>query len=117
MVIISFSCKTSKILPRIFCRHFRHCAPIIPTPGGKSAYIMYQFVRPGHIVEIPITARDINILRAAGWVMVAVNVTPCVCDIKRATTCVHLARRVIGMHAPWILRPDALYRRIRKMHN
>ncbi len=115
MVIISFSRKTSKIMPRIFCKKFRHCAPIIPTPGGVQPYVMHQFVRPGHVVKIPLTVRDMNMLRAAGWVMVAVNVVPHTDDMRGAKTCVQLARRAIGWrNRIWIQRPDALYRSIRK---
>ena len=49
MIIIAFSNKTSKLLPRLFCKKFKHVAPIVI---GNSQITMYQFVRRGEIAKI-----------------------------------------------------------------
>ena len=110
MVIIAFSNKTSKIVPRIFCRHFRHCAPII---RDKKNLVMYQFVKHGNVVQINLHPRDINILRAHGWEFVYVPN-----DIKTdfnptsAYSCVDLSKRALGIHNHFIQTPYTLYKHI-----
>ncbi len=113
MIIIAFSCKTSKILPRIFCRHFRHCATIIPTKNGNMT--LYQFVRRGHVAKINIKVRDISILYAHGWRFVCMPINPPAdFDYMRAITCVDLAKRATGIRAWHTQTPDALYKKIRQ---
>ena len=73
---------------------------------------MYQFVRPGTVEKIPLRKRDIALLGAHGWRFVYVP-----CELPRnfpcpAFTCVGMAKRAIGLHAPMVMTPDALYRRI-----
>ena len=110
MIIIAFSNKTSKILPKIFCRHFRHCAPIVCT-GGKL--VMYQFTNIRNISEIYLNNRDISILHAYGWRFVYIPV-----DIQndfdpmRAYSCVDLSKRALGIHNICIQTPTALYEHI-----
>lgn len=112
MIIIAFSQKTSKILPRIFCRYFRHCAPIAPSEGH---FIIHQFVRCGHVVEIPITARELRRLRAAGWrfIYLPKQISP-VTQAARTITCVAFTKRAIGLRAAYIQTPDALYKHLLK---
>ncbi|MBQ6736096.1 MAG: hypothetical protein IJQ90_01250 [Alphaproteobacteria bacterium] len=110
MVIIAFAPKSSKILPNIFCNHFKHCAVLLRDEKG---FIMYQFSSHKNVAEIFIRTRDIRILGRYGWRFVYVP-----CDIDslfnpyRAWTCVGMAKRAIGMHAPFIQTPDALYRKL-----
>lgn len=112
MVIIAFSEKTSKIFPRIICRKFKHCAPIIPV--GRSM-VMYQFTAPGRIAKIDINMHGIRRLRAAGWRFVYM---PCDAPIgfecDGALTCVDLSKRALRIHAPWLLTPDGLYMHLHK---
>ncbi len=109
MMIIAFSTKTSKILPRILCRHFRHCAPIM---CDKSHLVMYQFVRLGHIEQIQMRPRDIKILAQHGWVFVYLSPhTPTrQYDFIHAYSCVDLTKRAINMHNIFIQTPDRLYK-------
>ena len=112
MVIIAFSEKTSKILPRIVCRRFRHCAPIIPV--GKNM-IMYQFSAPGQITQIDINMHGIRRLRAAGWHFVYVPCdAPAKFENESALSCVDLSKRALRIHAPWLLTPDGLYKHLQK---
>ena len=106
MVIIGFSTKSSKILPNIFCKQFKHCA-VIARDGTE--FMLYQFVSYGHIEKIRLRARDIKILRQCGWYFVYL---PCELPSnfpRRTMTCVNMAKNAIKMHAPFIQTPDALY--------
>ncbi len=108
MIIVGFTHKTSKITPRILCRRFRHCAVIVPASrGADKPFVLHQFVRRGVVAQIPINVRDMNLLRAYGWVFVHI-------DRGVATgggvTCVQYAKRVCGVRRLWIQRPDALWR-------
>ena len=111
MIIIGFAEKTSKLLPRIFCKHFRHCAPIVCT---QKSLVMYQFVKRNHIARIPLKPRDIGILKAHGWQFVYISPTASrqTPDIKSAYSCVDLSKRVIGIKSIFIQTPNALYKHL-----
>lgn len=113
MIIVGFTYKTSKILPRIFCRRFRHCAPIVINANGKMQ--MYQFVRRNNIAKIDINMRDVRLLRAHGWVFICL---PCVvarrfCP-RRARTCVALTCDIMGLRGPRPITPYGLFRKLKK---
>ena len=110
MIIIAFSPNTSKILPRIFCRHFRHCAPII---CDKNDLVMYQFTNKHNITQIHLNHRDIKILQAHDWkfIYISPNNTPAYdFDSAPPFSCVDLSKRVIGIHSIFIQTPHALYK-------
>lgn len=110
MLIVAFSPNTSKIIPRILCRAPRHCAPII---YHANRFIMLQFVQRDYIAHIATSMRGIRLLHAAGWRFFTIkrNVP---FDLMQnrisAKTCVDLTLRIIGIHAPFIWTPRALYR-------
>ncbi len=113
MIIVGFTYKTSKILPRIFCRRFRHCAPIVIDARGKMQ--MYQFIRCNNIAKIDITMRDVRLLRAHGWVFI------CLPDAvahkffpRRARTCVALTCDIIGWRRMRPITPYGLFRKLKK---
>ena len=107
MIIIGFAKNTSKLLPRIFCRSPRHCAPIVRV--RKNQYIMYQFVRRGTIAQISLNSRAIRILGAHGWQFVSVKSAPPRNFMRRARhahSCVALCKYAIGIYAlsiPYII--------------
>lgn len=110
MVIIAFAPKSSKLLPNLFCKHFKHCAVIVPK---GSFCVMYQFVSRKNIVQIPLRVRDIKLLGKYGWRFIYVP-----CDLRCpfppvARTCVSMAKYAIHLYAPFILTPDALYNAIK----
>jgi hypothetical protein len=110
MVIIAFAPKSSKFLPNVFCKKFKHCAVIVPETSG---FTMYQFITTKNIAKIPITARDIKILGIHGWRFVYIP-----CELHRPfpprkLTCVNMAKYAIRLHAPFVLTPDALYKTIK----
>lgn len=108
MMIIAFSDKTSKILPRIVCKNLKHCAPIVRTENGL---IMYHFVRPGHIYKIRLRDCDIRRMAQMGWKFCYTNI-----ECKRgfnprnAMTCVEMTKRAMGIRQWQIQTPDALYK-------
>ena len=114
MIIIGFANNTSKLLPRIFCRTPRHCAPIVRVSHGR--YIMYQFVRRGTIAQISLNSRAIKLLCAQGWRFVTVKCA-LPCDFmrcaRRAQTCVALCKYAINIYAPFIQTPRALYKSLK----
>jgi len=110
MIIIAFSNKTSKILPRIFCRKFRHCAPIFR--DGKKL-VMYQFTHIHNINKIELNNRDITILRAHSWRFIYIPIdVPREFAPMRAYSCVDLSKRAIGIRNRFIQTPYALYKHI-----
>ncbi|MGN0917474.1 MAG: hypothetical protein ACI4NZ_04710 [Candidatus Enterousia sp.] len=111
MIIVGFTYKTSKILPRIFCRRFRHCAPIIIGADGKMK--MYQFIHHGNVAKIPINMRDIRILRAHGWVFICLPDANFNKYMKRQHwTCVSFTCGAIGLPRPHPITPYGLYKKI-----
>lgn len=114
-MIIAFSPNTSQIIPRIFCRKFRHCAPITEPIRGR--FVMYQFVRRGHIAQIYLTRRAIKILGARGWCFIYVPVAPPRDLMPRARacrSCVAFCKLAIGIHSARIFTPFGLYRLLAK---
>ena len=115
MIIIAFSTKTSKFLPRLFCKNFRHCAPIIISGRDADAPYMLQFTAPGRIYKLNMTGDAVKRLQTFGWKMVYTSgALPMNCNVMRAHSCVDLCKRVLQLRAPLIQTPDALYRRIQE---
>ncbi len=113
MIIVGFTHQTSKTLPRLLCRNFRHCAPVVPSMmGGEKPFVMYQFVRRGIIAQIPLNMRDMNLLRKYGWQFVHVDTAPCCA--QKGLTCVQFTKRVCGIKSARLQRPDALWRELHK---
>ena len=107
MIYIGFSTKSHKIIAHIFCRKFRHCAPIYV---GTKKCILYQFVAPGQIYPVQLKRRDIKILTEYGWVFIKYN---CKLNLKAAEyakTCVQYTKRALGIKNANIQTPDALFR-------
>ena len=115
IMIIGFSENTSKLLPRILCKTPRHCTPIVRT--RKNYYIMFQFVRRGNTAQSALNKRQMSLLKAYGWIFIdvgdsyRVNISE---HIYNAKSCVDLCKRSIGMHAPFIQTPRALYKKIKR---
>lgn len=113
MIIIAFSNKTSKFIPNILCRKYKHVAPIVPR---DNELIMYQFVAPGRIEKIKLHMRDIKILKIHGWDFIYIDgITPphdfypyC------AKTCVDLTKRAIGIQNWRIQTPLGLFKELNK---
>lgn len=110
MIIIGFSKKTSLVLPKIFCRNFKHCVVITPY---KNNLLMYQFVHRGNVAKINISNQSIGQLRRFDWAFVylpydiAYNFDP-----YSARTCVDMTKSALKIKNIFIQTPDSLYRHI-----
>jgi hypothetical protein len=112
-MIIGFTRKTSKILPKIFCRRFRHCAVITETT--EQGHVMHQ-VGKGAPKLIYLQKRDLKILELHGWVFVEIKAADSgpAAHIAGSRTCVGYAKRALGIRAPFIWTPDQLHRYVAK---
>jgi hypothetical protein len=120
-MLIGFTDKTSKIIPRIFCRKFRHCAIILNNKEKRimnKNYIMLQFIRPNKIELIRLSARDLKILESHGWVFLKEKGRRKKAEGKStfsfflftsSFTCVSFAKKILGIRNPFIQTPDQLY--------
>lgn len=110
MIIISFSKKTSKIFPKIFCKKYKHCAPIIKK---GNQYILIQFIKYKNIKYIKLNKRDLTLLHNAGWDFIKINCNPNY-DFKNTRTCVSLVKKIIGLRIFFIQTPYALYKKLKR---
>lgn len=73
---------------------------------------MYQFVRRGYIAQISLNLRAIKLLRTNGWQFIVLN-SALPRDFMRcarhAHSCVALCKYAIGIYAPFIQTPRALF--------
>ncbi|MDR2412964.1 MAG: hypothetical protein LBD50_02005 [Rickettsiales bacterium] len=108
-MLIGFTSKSSKILPRILCKNFRHC--IVLFNNRRRGYILAQIALDG-VRLVPIGAHEIKKLQSAGWIFVKSNPKksrgrPMVPNFL---TCVGFAKRALGINKPFIWTPDQLYK-------
>ncbi len=116
-MLIGFTNNTRKIMPRIFCRKFRHCAIVLEhkAKGIRHRYTMIQ-VGSGKINFILLQTRDLKILEQNGWVFLEHKAQGkkylCVMPYNLCSniTCVSFAKHVLKIRAPFIWTPDALYK-------
>ena len=108
MIYIVFSKKSHKLFAHVLCKNFRHCAPLVIK---NNTYTIYQFVRPGKIVLIPIKRRDIEILKKYGWTFIKCNKNDLILNNlnKRCLTCVQFTKNVCGIRSIKIQTPDRLF--------
>lgn len=110
MIIVAFSKTTSKVLPRIVCRKFRHAALITTSADNAHTLVLHQFVRRGRIVQIKLMRRDLSLLRANGWTFI--YLTGDARDeysARGAITCVGYVKRRLNIHRPLVQTPTQLY--------
>lgn len=105
---IGFSTRTHKIYAKMFCKKFRHCAPVL---FYKNKCVIYQFVKQNKIVPITIKHRDIKILQQYGWVFIKYN-NKFILTNTHALTCVQFTKASCGIKNKAIQRPDALFKYI-----
>jgi hypothetical protein len=110
-IIIGFTTKTGKVMPGLFCRHFKHCGIFIA--GKRNKYLLIHKVKNG-IQTLVLSKRDIEILKQHGWIFIGTKLpnSYSLFIIPYSFTCVSLVKRILNMHDPFILTPDALYKTI-----
>lgn len=113
VMYIGFSTRTHKIHARIICKTYKHCAPVIIT---KNQAVLYQFIRPFHIVAIPIKIRDLTILKYYGWKFVKYNAknTRTIKLNNNAITCVQFTKNACKIKNMRIQTPDKLLKYLTK---
>ena len=108
MIIIAFSDKTTKILPRILCRGLKHTAPI---GVYQDKLIMHQFISAKQIKQIHLNLRDLQILQQHGWRFIYLTGDlPFKFYNKKVKTCVQLSKQAIGINKWNIQTPNSLYK-------
>ncbi len=113
MIIVAASKKTTKILPRLFCKKWKHVSPIIVK---RKQLTLYQFTHPYRCATpIQLQWRDIRILKRHGWIFIPVANTPKNIDIRRlrTITCVDFTKRIIGIKDFRIQTPNRLIKRLK----
>jgi len=116
---IAFSPHSDKLIPRIFCKRFRHCCVIVDN-------ILYQPLSGG-IRTMQITPAVIKILRNRGWKFIKVTgkrlqvrgnkkITPVTSYLLPLTyfSCVDFCKQMAHIHALFIQTPYQLYKFLRK---
>ena len=111
MLYIGFSTKSRKIHAKLFCKQFKHCAPVVI---NKDTVIIYQFVRINKIVKITINKKDLSILEKYGWKFIKYSK-----DIKRIPnphylTCVQFTKYMCGINNIKIQTTLALFEYLNK---
>ena len=110
MLYIGFSVYSHKIHSQIFCRKYKHCAPVVI--NGDNVMI-YQFVHVNKITKIIINKKDLNILKKHGWKFIKYsNKIPNINGL-RCLTCVQFTKRACGINNIKIQTPDALLKYIK----
>ena len=113
MIIIAFSNKTSKFLPRIFCRKFKHVAPIIM---NDNKITLYQFILKGNITQIQLKMRDLKILMKHGWKFIYLNSNARRnFNASKSITCVQFTKNIIGMRNLFVQTPYQMYKTLKKI--
>ena len=106
MMYIGFSNYSNKFYAKIFCKKYKHCAPI---QVNKNNATIYQFVRINKIVKINIKKNDLKLLKRHGWIFVK-----CPANIKEENntplclTCVQFTKRTCGIKNKKIQTPQKL---------
>ncbi len=110
MFIIAFSNKSHKFLPKLFCKNFKHVAPI---SVHKNKMILYQFVKHNNIQKIELKMRDLFILEKHGWRFLYFNGRLNVLgNIRLCFSCVQMTKAMMGLQYHWIQTPEALYKKL-----
>jgi hypothetical protein len=107
MIIVAFTNKTSKILPKLLCRKYKHVAPVLV---DKKSMTLIQFVHRKRIVKIKLTWRDIQILKQHGWNFLYLNASTTRQINQSAWTCVQMVKNLLGITNINIQTPYALYK-------
>ena len=111
MLYIGFSKKSHKIHAKLFCKYYKHCAPVVIK--GNSV-IIYQFVRINKIVKIQINKKDLSILEKHGWKFIRYTKDTKIMPKSRCLTCVQFTKYMCGINNIKIQTPLALFQYLNK---
>ena len=111
MLYIGFSNYSHKFHSKIFCKQYKHCAPIAINNNNA---VIYQFVRINKIVQIKIQKQDLNILKKHGWIFIKYPLKNKICLHKYCLTCVQFTKKSCGIKNIKIQTPLGLFRYLNK---
>jgi len=113
IIYIGFSNRSHKLIARIFCRHFKHCAPVII---DKNKCNIYQFTTINNIKIVPVKKRDLKILEHYGWKFIKYNIkNPHMARFNTHTiTCVQFTKCFCGIKNIKIQTPFCLFKYLTK---
>ena len=101
-ILVGFTTKTSAVLPRFFCRNFRHCAVVV---DGVFIQVATNGIR-----AFKVGKREIGKLERSGWVFVECKKNNDTWSGIHFLTCVGFAKRVLAIRNPFVWTPDQLFR-------
>ncbi len=107
MLYIGFSNYSHKIHAKIFCKKYKHCAPVII---NKTNIVIYQFVRIDKIAKIIIQKSDLKILQMHGWRFIKYSKKQTHIPKKHCLTCVQFTKDMCGIKNIKIQTPLALFK-------
>ena len=105
MLYIGFSNYSNKFYAKIFCKQYKHCAPILV---NKNNATIYQFVHINKMVKIVIQKSDLKILKQHGWTFIKYPIQISEKRIQFCMTCVQFTKRVCGIKDITIQTPQSL---------
>lgn len=111
MLYIGFSNYSNKFYAKIFCKKYKHCAPIVV---NKNNATIYQFVHINKTVKINIKKSDLILLKQHGWKFIKY---PTQIHEKRTPlclTCVQFTKHTCGIKNIKIQTPEALLNYLNK---
>ena len=111
MSYIGFSNYSNKIHAKLFCRKYKHCAPIIT---NYDSVIIYQFVNINKIVKIPIQKKDLKTLKKHGWKFIKYPIHTEQISENNCLTCVQFTKKACGIKNIKIQTPLALFKYLNK---
>ena len=105
MLYVGFSNYSNKFYAKIFCKQYKHCAPI---SVNKNTATIYQFVHMNKIVKINIKKTDFKLLKQHGWIFIKY---PAQIKEKHSwlcLTCVQFTKRACGIRNIKVQTPQML---------
>ena len=107
MLYIGFSNYSNKTISRLFCKQYKHCAPVLV---NGDTVLIYQFVRINKISKIRIRKKDLKTLKMHGWKFVRYHKNSKQISHKICFTCVQFTKAVCGIKNINIQTPLALFK-------
>lgn len=112
--LVVFADDASLLWLRLLRPGFRHCFVAV---ARSDAWIICNSL--SHYTDLDV-ARGLTIVQLAAWyrragflvVETTTRVPPRRCAPVRPFTCVESVKRILGLHAPWVLTPWQLYRHL-----
>ena len=105
MLYIGFSNYSNKFYAKIFCKKYKHCAPV---SVNKNNATIYQFVRVNKTVKIVVKKSDLKILKRHGWIFIKYPIKTQETPALLCLTCVQFTKHVCGIKNIKIQTPQSL---------